>query len=485
MKHISTVPAAAVGAPTGRPRGPRPRRAARAGQGSARALPDRRGDGRGARARRGGPPVTDATADAATAVLAGAGVSDAAPTAVVRAAHAPALRAARRLLLRRDAAPPGAVDLALAARPGARRRRGDRGPLRLRADPGRAEREQAGRGARLLEGQEEALAFNNILDRDLEPKVVREFNDTTQEGIVFDQDPEAGERIERGNIVTIHVSQGKRKVDVPNVIGLSVAEAVSRLKDAGLEANPVEVFSDEARGHRDRAGSRRGQARGRGHARPHQRLAGREAGRRPERRRAAASRTPRRQLEADGFVVRRSDQTSNIAPNTVIETRPPAGTELQRGATVTVIVSKGPTTWPCPTSRGSTRRARAGARGRRLHRLRLRRADRRPRRGRLRARPGSARRRPRRGGRDDRDLRRPLLRRAAVSRKHRVAVMLGGRSSEHEISRASAESVLEALEGAGHDVVRSRSGATGGGRSEQVTQCHLSAKTAGARIRGK
>ena len=39
----------------------------------------------------------------------------------------------------------------------------------------------------LLEGQEEALAVNNILDRDLEPKVVREFNDTTEEGRVFDQ----------------------------------------------------------------------------------------------------------------------------------------------------------------------------------------------------------------------------------------------------------------------------------------------------------
>jgi D-alanine-D-alanine ligase len=40
-----------------------------------------------------------------------------------------------------------------------------------------------------------------------------------------------------------------------------------------------------------------------------------------------------------------------------------------------------------------------------------------------------------------------------VTRKLRVAVIQGGRSSEHEISRASAESVVEALEGAGHEVV--------------------------------
>jgi D-alanine-D-alanine ligase len=40
-----------------------------------------------------------------------------------------------------------------------------------------------------------------------------------------------------------------------------------------------------------------------------------------------------------------------------------------------------------------------------------------------------------------------------VTRRLRVAVIQGGRSSEHEISRASAASVVEALEGAGHEVV--------------------------------
>ena len=35
----------------------------------------------------------------------------------------------------------------------------------------------------------------------------------------------------------------------------------------------------------------------------------------------------------------------------------------------------------------------------------------------------------------------------------RVAVLMGGRSSEHEISVASAESVIDALEGEGYEVV--------------------------------
>jgi D-alanine-D-alanine ligase len=40
-----------------------------------------------------------------------------------------------------------------------------------------------------------------------------------------------------------------------------------------------------------------------------------------------------------------------------------------------------------------------------------------------------------------------------VSRRPRVAVVMGGRSSEHEISLASARSVLEALAGAGYETV--------------------------------
>jgi D-alanine-D-alanine ligase len=41
-----------------------------------------------------------------------------------------------------------------------------------------------------------------------------------------------------------------------------------------------------------------------------------------------------------------------------------------------------------------------------------------------------------------------------MTRKPRVAVIQGGRSSEHEISVASAESVVEALEGEGYEVVK-------------------------------
>jgi eukaryotic-like serine/threonine-protein kinase len=297
-----------------------------------------------------GLSVTDATADAATAVLAGSGISDAAPTAVVRRPPPPPYAPRGGYYYEEPPAPPRrsiwpwllALALVIAAAIA-----GLYAYERIQ-DELNANKPVA---VPLLEGQEEALAVNNILDRDLEPRVVREFNDTTEEGRVFDQDPQSGERIERGNIVTILVSQGKRKVDVPDVIGLSVAEAVARLKDAGLEANPVEVFSEEPAGTvfaqdppkgkrvvedtRVRLNVSQG-------ARPI--AVPNVIGKSFEEAKGA--------LENEGFVVKRSDQNSNIAPNTVIDTRPPAGTELQRGGTVTVIVSKGPKDIAVPNVEG-------------------------------------------------------------------------------------------------------------------------------------
>ena len=54
-------------------------------------------------------------------------------------------------------------------------------------------------------------------------------------------------------------------------------------------------------------------------------------------------------------------------------------------------------------------------------------------------------------------------------RRVRVAVLAGGRSSEHDISLASARSVLAALDPERYDVVSSRSAATGAGRSKRRT----------------
>jgi eukaryotic-like serine/threonine-protein kinase len=291
--------------------------------------------------------VTDATADAATAVLAGAGVSDAAPTAVVSRRPPPPY--APHGDYHYDEPPPrraiwpwllaaGLVIAAIVAGVYAYERIQDE----LNANKPVA--------VPNVEGQEEALAANNIRDKDLEPHVVRQFSDT-EEGRVFDQDPAAGETTDRGNTVTIYVSQGKRKVDVPNVVGLGVAEAVSRLKDAGLEANPVDVFSDKSEGTvvaQDPAGGKRVVEDTRVRINV-------SAGAKPiavPNVKGQSFEDAQAALAGLGFNVARQDQNSNITPNTVIDTRPASGTELQRGATVTVIVSKGPSDVAVPNVEG-------------------------------------------------------------------------------------------------------------------------------------
>jgi beta-lactam-binding protein with PASTA domain/tRNA A-37 threonylcarbamoyl transferase component Bud32 len=288
-----------------------------------------------------GLSVTDATADAATAVLAGAGVSDAAPTAVVRRPPAPPYTRTGGYYY--DEPPPPArrsiwpwllalglvIAAAVAGLYAYERIQDELNANKPVAVP-------------LLEGQEEALAVNNILDRDLEPHVVRQYRpDDSEKGRVFDQDPESGERIERGNAVTIYVSQGKRKVDVPTVLGLSVAEAVARLKDAGLNANDVGVFSTKPEGTVIGQDPGEGKRVAEGTTVRINVSQGEKpiavpdvVGRSYEDAKAA--------LEGEGFVVKRQDQNSNIQANTVIETKPAADSGLQRGATVTVIVSKGP-----------------------------------------------------------------------------------------------------------------------------------------------
>ena len=64
-------------------------------------------------------------------------------------------------------------------------------------------------------------------------------------GTVTTQSPSAGAEAERGSTVTIEVSKGTGLVEVPNVVGMTRGQAEAELSSAKLEANVVEVPSDE------------------------------------------------------------------------------------------------------------------------------------------------------------------------------------------------------------------------------------------------
>lgn len=71
------------------------------------------------------------------------------------------------------------------------------------------------------------------------------FSDTVPAGQVVGTQPAAGERVERGATVTVVVSQGPELIEVPNVSGQNVNQAVQALQNAGFR---VEVLPQEARG---------------------------------------------------------------------------------------------------------------------------------------------------------------------------------------------------------------------------------------------
>ena len=98
-------------------------------------------------------------------------------------------------------------------------------------------------------GSVEELAVRQIRDAGLKELIDRKPNDDgVKPGVVFEQDPQPGDRIERGNFVTIVVSTGP-SVKVPDVLGETRDQAVSELTAAGLKPNVVRVNSLEPVDH--------------------------------------------------------------------------------------------------------------------------------------------------------------------------------------------------------------------------------------------
>src|SRR5262249_22171413 len=69
----------------------------------------------------------------------------------------------------------------------------------------------------------------------------RRFDDNISKGIVINQSPDAGEKLQKQGNVDLTVSKGKETVLVPSVVGKSQADAGSTLTNAGLVAQGFSV----------------------------------------------------------------------------------------------------------------------------------------------------------------------------------------------------------------------------------------------------
>ena len=198
-------------------------------------------------------------------------------------------------------------------------------------------------------GSVEQLAVQQIRDAGLKELVERRPNDDgVKAGMVFEQDPQPGDRIERGNFVTIVVSTGPSKVRVPDVLGESRDQAVSELTAAGLKANVVPVNSLEdvntVLATAPKAGT--------------EVIVGTSI-------RVNVSKGPKpitvpnvigmpfesaeSTLQGAGFAVSREDVDDADQPEgVVVGQNPAAGTQQGKGSVITLQVSKGPKTSQIP-----------------------------------------------------------------------------------------------------------------------------------------
>jgi eukaryotic-like serine/threonine-protein kinase len=196
-------------------------------------------------------------------------------------------------------------------------------------------------------GFREIDAVKKIRDKGLRVQVVRQYNATVQATYVFKQDPQPGERIEKGNYVTIFSSQGPPKTDVPSVVGEQLDQALEDLRGANLKWRIRRVDADQPQGEvvsqRPSAGLSVAQGSSvtlRVSNGPKPVIVPNEIGSTFESANSA--------LLGRGFAVRRRDVESDQPKDTVVAQSPNAGTYQAPGTTITLSVSKGPTTSTVP-----------------------------------------------------------------------------------------------------------------------------------------
>lgn len=76
------------------------------------------------------------------------------------------------------------------------------------------------------------------------PQIERQKSDTVAEGIVIDQNPKGGLKVDKGSDVTIYVSSGADAVTVPDLAGRTEAQARADLERLKLTVGDVSEVDD-------------------------------------------------------------------------------------------------------------------------------------------------------------------------------------------------------------------------------------------------
>ncbi len=172
-------------------------------------------------------------------------------------------------------------------------------------------------------------------------KKAEEPSEDVEEELVTRTDPMSGQFVTQDTEITIYISTGAEKSVMPNLIGKTKDEAEKALADAGLVGAPIEVFSDLPvgevigqdvdEGTEIEAGStvEYSVSKGERNATIPTDLVGRTA---------AEAKT---KLEELGFIVVQEEEASDIYNQGLVVYVEGAGYKVEKGSTVTIVVSSG------------------------------------------------------------------------------------------------------------------------------------------------
>jgi serine/threonine-protein kinase len=198
-------------------------------------------------------------------------------------------------------------------------------------------------------GLREAAAVQKILSIGLRAQPVRQPNADPRfpETYVFQQTPNPGDRTPKNNFVTIYVSLGPPKTNVPSLVGEPLDKALSDLQDAKLKGKAIPTESDKPQGEVISQSPTAGASVKQGS------LVKLKVSKGPKPVAVpnvigSTFDSANSTLLGSGFAVLRKDVKSDSPKDTVIDTSPGPGTLQPPGTTITVTVSKGPTTSTVP-----------------------------------------------------------------------------------------------------------------------------------------
>src|SRR5437588_1757431 len=196
-------------------------------------------------------------------------------------------------------------------------------------------------------GERESVARDQILSAGLNVHITRRPSTAQPPTFVYDQQPASGNKIPKGNTVTIFVSTGVAKVRVPDVRNKDSTDAAATIAALGLKPDVHQVYSAKDQGTVVAQAPKPGAKVAKG-----------------SKVRINVSKGPAQvtvppvvgipyaqassERQAKGFKVDRVDQDSNEPADTVLRQDPSANTTAPKGSTITLTVSKGPQTTTVP-----------------------------------------------------------------------------------------------------------------------------------------